>query len=266
MMNNMNIAQELVNRGFDAKAVTVNKNGKEFEAVTIKTESNIAPTIYTEALVYEAAKRGFSDEWVVDEVIRQYEAHKDVSFDCEIFSDKNFIARNITIGLQKKQEDNLIKKESGLDGIEKYLYLNVKVGGENGTIKITDRLLAVIDVDADTLWFWAEGNLRSTTVIEDISEMFGIPGMGTMFVVSNDSKVNGAANALDTDTIKTFAMEQGFTEYCLIPSSRHEMILLPIHEGVMFDIDTLSQMVVDVNLTTVDAVDQLGDKAYHLVA
>lgn len=267
-MNNMNIAQELVNRGFDAKAITVDKGGKDMEAVVIRNGSNVAPTIYTEALVDEAEKRGFAFGWVVDEVIREYEAHKDVSFDCSVLTDNDFVARNIAIGLQRKHEDNLIKKESGLDNIEKYLYLNVEIAGDKGTIKITDKVLGSMSVSEDTLWAWAEGNLHATTVIEDMSEMFGLPGMnsGMMFVVSNINKHLGAANALDSDTIKAFASENGFEDYYLIPSSKHEMILLPNRKDMTLNIEMLSQMVVEVNCTTVDEIDQLGDKAYYMAA
>ena len=53
-MNRENIIQELKNRGYDAISNDVYKNGVKLEAIIIKDDSRITPTIYTEPLFSHA--------------------------------------------------------------------------------------------------------------------------------------------------------------------------------------------------------------------
>ena len=45
------IINELINRGYKAKAKNNIKNGVELEGIIILTDSNVAPIIYTEEII-----------------------------------------------------------------------------------------------------------------------------------------------------------------------------------------------------------------------
>ncbi len=82
-----------------------------------------------------------------------------------------------------------------------------------------------------------------------------------MFVITNQEKYKGAALACDLEAIKKWSTEHGYNRIVILPSSVHEMLLVPITDDD-YDLDTFSKMVADVNASTVDPVDQLTNKAY----
>ena len=59
--------------------------------------------------------------------------------------------------------------------------------------------------------------------------------------------------------LREFAAKQE-RDLIILPSSVHEVILLPVQKE--FDRDTLKQMVTDVNATQVDAQEVLSDGVY----
>ena len=54
MMTRASIIRELNKRGFNACAVTNEKNGVAFEGILMKTGRNISPVIYTERMIEKA--------------------------------------------------------------------------------------------------------------------------------------------------------------------------------------------------------------------
>ena len=63
-------------------------------------------------------------------------------------------------------------------------------------------------------------------------------------------------------TDATFAEETNIHRVVVLPSSIHELILVPVDGDV--DLDTMSQMVHDVNQNNVDPKEQLLDYAFVL--
>lgn len=84
----------------------------------------------------------------------------------------------------------------------------------------------------------------------------GIP----MYVLSNEQKLQGAACILYPDVLSNFAKEKN-SDLFILPSSIHEVILLPDSEGTSKE--TLLEMVSEINRTQVEEGEVLADSVYY---
>ena len=103
------------------------------------------------------------------------------------------------------------------------------------------------------------------TMAAVMAEMMGMPedAMADMapplYVVTNESKVNGAAVMFYPDFMDQ-AAKQMESSFFILPSSVHEMLILP-DEGA--NLSDLKAMVMSVNETEVSPEDKLTDQVYH---
>ena len=81
----------------------------------------------------------------------------------------------------------------------------------------------------------------------------------TMFVLTNDTKVNGAAAILNDDIRQEIAEKVG--DFYMLPSSIHETLIIPKDAGMEFK--ELEQMVQEVNQTQVAPGERLSDQVYE---
>lgn len=82
-----------------------------------------------------------------------------------------------------------------------------------------------------------------------------------LYVITNKDQFRGAALACDLKHIKKWAKDNGYHKAVILPSSIHEMLLVPL-ENEEYDLDMFSSMVADVNATQVDPTEQLTNRAY----
>ena len=80
-----------------------------------------------------------------------------------------------------------------------------------------------------------------------------------MYVLTNKQRTNGAVCILYDDVIRKFAEKVGCDVY-ILPSSVHEVILVPATEGI--DEMELSNMVKEVNKEELDKIDVLANHTY----
>ncbi len=81
-----------------------------------------------------------------------------------------------------------------------------------------------------------------------------------MYVLTNAEKLNGATAALDKKTMEDISVKMG-GDFVVVPSSIHEMIILPVKEGA--DSQRLEQMVQEMNATQVAPEDRLSNHVYQ---
>jgi hypothetical protein len=79
-----------------------------------------------------------------------------------------------------------------------------------------------------------------------------------MYVLTNNIRMNGAACITYPEVLKNFAREQESDLY-IIPSSVHEVILIPVQH---WEKSKLDEMVVEVNENELDPVEILSDHVY----
>lgn len=273
MMTREMIINELTNRGYNAVAQDNTKNGVVLEAIVIKTEGSVvAPVIYTEELISRAEKEGKSLDDVVSHVIATYEAHKNTTFDIERLTDRDFVLSHIRIGLQKESSEELIKGASELEGIESYLYIGGNMGEDGFSLKLSKEYLKKADVLEAEAWEYAKNNTFADTKIESmakvLSEMMGIPYTEELeeatpfYVISNTKNIKGASAICDRKHLAEFTEKHHTKKLLVLPSSVHEMIIVPYTEDM--DIDMFSDMVSQVNATEVAPEERLTDRAYIL--
>ncbi len=139
--------------------------------------------------------------------------------------------------------------------------------------------MKVWGVTADEIHELAMKNTREILPItiqsmnELMKEMFGKDGMPDeiadlmfqempmnqqMFVISNKSKVNGAASMFYEDALADLADKVG-TDLYILPSSVHEVIAVSTDMGTP---ESLAEMVQEVNGGQVAAEEQLSDHVY----
>ena len=95
---------------------------------------------------------------------------------------------------------------------------------------------------------------------------FGIPGMPVadpssgIYVLTNASGIDGAAAILSDNAMKS-AREMIGEDFFILPSSRHEVLLVP--RSMEMSVGDLTAMVRDVNRSVVDEKDFLSDHIYR---
>ena len=265
------IITELQSRGYKAEVQNSIKNGVEIEGIRILTDSNIAPVIYTKAIIENAENENKSLDEVVSAIIGIYESHKSFEFDVNMLLDKEFILNNIYIGLQKASTEKIEKRICELDGIESYLYIRWKADREgNYSSKVSEEILGCANITASEAWEQAEANTNAETKIESMAKVMAeiigceyseetdeeIP----FFVLTNKSKIRGASAILNKKLLAEFGKKYHTEKIVVLPSSVHEMLLVPYTEEI--DLETFSKMVSEVNRTEVNPTERLTDRAY----
>lgn len=270
---------KVLGKNFDVTLHQVTKNnGLKLDGLTIKEIStNIAPTIYLNAF-YKKYVNGMELEAIVENIISTYEAHKvEQDFDVKWFLNWETVKEHIIFklvnyekNLQMLQEVPYVKYldlaiifQVSVDSVDEGI-ATITIKDEHMSLweKTTDDLMEVAKVNTPILFKSQIRNIMDilmglTSEVPDCFEMD--EEVFPMFVLSNHQNVNGAATILYPGVLKSFADEKG-TDLFVIPSSTHEVILVPA-DGRM-DMDSISEMVVAVNGTEVAPDEVLSDHCY----
>ncbi len=81
----------------------------------------------------------------------------------------------------------------------------------------------------------------------------------TLWVISNERKIDGAASMLYEDKLHSLAEKVG-TDLYILPSSIHEVIAVSVEMG---EPEELAQMVSEINMDQVDLSERLSNQVYH---
>lgn len=100
-----------------------------------------------------------------------------------------------------------------------------------------------------------------TDILTDklMEELTGINQEPQMYVLTNIYKLNGAAVIFYENVLKSFAEEQG-RDLIILPSSIHEVILIPVDDGMKME--DFKSMIREVNYEEVEPSEILSDHAY----
>jgi len=269
-MRRTEIMRELVNRGYDVEETNVVKNGVTLKGIVFNNGSNVRPTLY----VNEDDDRDLAT--IVDSMVETFERSKAPDFDTNELFSKQYIYDHLRVGFQRAEDiEDVVKKSSDLDGIEEYLYCCVdSAPGNVASFKVKKSLLDHVGMTEDDAFHRAYENMHQETEIRSMAEImaemmgFMIPELtesqGTqMYVLSNKSKYRGAATWVDKESIKAFAERNNATKLLVLPSSIHEMIIVPVTDG-MENLDSFTAMAKEVNGTQVSPEEQLSDRAYFV--
>ena len=269
-MREQEIVKEFEKMGLQAAWTDVSKNGILHRGLIVASDGQVAPIIYTAGLV---------DAWdsvdvAVRKIFREYQKVKAVSLDVERMTSREYILEHITVAVQKNGIEDIVKRVSGFEGIEAYLVMMDGSLCRDGsmTMKVRADLLEQRGISEAEAWMQAEKNLHDAVQIESMYEVMKriagdelVEACGiddAMYVISNKSGVKGASAVLDKEIMKAFAKEHCTKRIAVLPSSIHEMLLIPHADN--WEESELSSMVREVNLTEVVPEERLTDRVYFL--
>lgn len=251
------------------------KNGDvHMEAITIRNDSPIAPTIYLKPIFERSGDDLDKAVEIISNIIEQNQAP---DIDISKITNKTFILERIRIGVQKESDENLVKRPvPDFEGIEQYLYFseNGPTSHDMWSVKLRPELMESAGISEELAWGLAEKHTFAATTIrsmsEIIAEMMGldsddVPDMAPceMYVISNLERCKGASAILNRSLLERFAMQHGCKSLCVLPSSIHEAILVPLRNE-SYSIEEFDAMVKEVNETQVSPEERLVNRAYVL--
>jgi len=261
----------------------VKNNGIVLRGMTFSGQGEtISPTIYLEQF-YEAYLSGCDWGEIVDHIVDTFHlgAKKEI-FDVQSFLDFDKAKEKIVFKLINYEKNKKLLEQIPhrrfLDLAVVYYYLLSNEAVENATILIYNNHLEIWGITPEELDEIAQKNtplllnaeLRSITDVLtellrqkeiDTSFLNEEPGDDNsgMYVLSNRTKIFGAAVMLYSEVLKQFA-ERKKTDLFILPSSVHEVIIIPKENGMEWK--KLQEMVIEVNETQVEDTEVLSDSVY----
>lgn len=261
-------------------------NGVRLHGVCIREpKSNIAPTIYLEEH-YDSYRKGMSIDEIVWHICQQYQACGKGKFQAvEKLLDFQYMKPMIAYKLinYEKNAERLQEMPYVLFedlAVVFYCMLDCRLG-RSITVPITNRHMEAWDLTTDELYQIAHKNtplilpsavydmdhvlkdIAVETNSKELSEMARKSQEQSgemMYVLTNSNKNLGACCILYEQLLSDFAKALG-KSFFLLPSSIHEMILLP-DTGRML-VEELLSMVKEVNATQVEPEEILSDHVYY---
>lgn len=252
-------------------------NGVVLRGLVITQADNVlSPTIYLEAF-YRDYLNGKPYGRVVKEIAEIYEKNKvsaQINFD--FFLDYSAVRGRIFYKIihyekNKRMLQNVPHRRFlDLAQVCYYAYMNDYLG--HGSIQISVNHLDYWGISEEELFLDAEQNTISKLGVETKS-MFELlqeatslrfqemeTGKSPLYVMTLRGRYFGAACMAVTEWLKAFSEQCGKSFY-ILPSSVHELILLPDSGGE--NIETLKKMVREVNKEHVAPEEVLSDNVYY---
>ena len=181
---------------------------------------------------------------------------------------ENNLKTGLSIGACKTEEScNYLAKESELEGISKYLMIQIRdsESGKQGFVRHRDSIKQYLDSlswNENDAWKLAEENTKKCSQILPINFLLNLSlpeNEGMPYVISNTWNYLGAGCALIHETLEGFSRRYHTHRIALLPSSIHEMLIVPNPELLEGD---LSNMVKEINHSMVEPNERLTDRAY----
>lgn len=253
----------------------IKNNGCELDGLVIMEQGkNVSPTIYLNGY-YEEYQTGKELDDIMGEIMQQYNENKDkLQIETAFFDNfdniKDCIVYKVVNYSKNRKLLQKIPHKKVLDLAVVYYCLLGKHEGENITALIYNSHMEKWNVTEQDLYYAAIENTpkllksRIRPMSEIISDMLGDCELDSrteeMYVLTNESRLNGASCILYDNVLKHFAEQVGHDLY-ILPSSVHEVILLPMYGN--YNKRILEGMVKDVNYDGGVAKDEiLSDRVY----
>jgi hypothetical protein len=276
----------------DVHIHTIQKNNETLDGLTVTSpDSNIAPTIYLNSY-YESYQDGEDLSDILQNIAdlrmkHEVEQSMDVTKITDFAQAKEHIVPMI-IGAEGNAELLSQRPHGSMEDLA--VIYGVELGSdENGSarVPISNQILETWGISQTELHDIAVSNLESLSpstfksMHEVMAEMMlpqlieecngdremaeamldsMIPQDDRLFVLTNETKLNGAAALLD-DKIMDAVREQVGDDFYILPSSIHECLVVPAEAGL--ELRELENMVQEVNATQVEPKDRLSDHVYQ---
>lgn len=268
--------------------IVAKNNGQYRTGLVIKDKGiNISPTIYLDSY-YEEFRNGACLLELFGKIIRVYEEHRMcVDFDVNSLCSFEMVRERICFkvvnaGLNAQFLESVPHVLLHDLAVVFYVAVSMDVMGL-ASVSVNNRLAELWEMDADQLFCCAEANTQRlfpadvTDLLKFLSgkitgasgeeepevleELFGCDrGYMPMYIATNREKTNGAAVMLYEGFLKGLA-EKLDTDFYILPSSVHEILLVPVSADVKPEV--LKDTVSFVNSQEVVPEEKLSDNIYY---
>lgn len=261
----------------------IKNNGIKLVGLSIHKEGiNVSPTIYIDSM-FDAK---LSVDEAISEIMKIYDKHSNMgNFDVSTITDlekakDNIIAKVINKDRNEHIMDSCPYAQFG-DMIIIFAVQVLQDGHDMAIVKITNELMNNWKLDLSDLLSYAYQNTKKLykMKITEIQDMLyelmqhSIPGLDkemlndisqdhiAMYVVTSTKRLNGSYYITDRESLIEVAQQIKSDEFYILPSSIHELIVIPINEKMNGEEELLA-MVKEVNKTELAPDEILADNVY----
>ncbi len=240
----------------------------------MQNENRVAPTIYMDEFYTDYCDGRDIDD-IVNEILRIYSENRiGPAFDTESFRDFEWVKDRIFFKLVNARKNaELLQGIPSFTSLDLAMVFGVYMGSYKdsfSSVLIKNEHLEMWHADADDIKACAVKNTprllpSAIWTMKDLLDQMGvstgdIPDSLPMYILSNKDRVNGAGAMFYDGILRKFAGNLGCDLY-ILPSSVHELILVPISDAL--SPDHLLEMIEDVNDTQVALEDILSYSLYE---
>ena len=259
----------------EVQEVTKGNDTKMVGILIRKKGSNIAPNVYLEDF-YRRYLDGEDMDTLIDDIC--YVRIKNDTPDIETSDLTNLdkVKDKIFARIFNKELNSKYLEDKPYKTVEDLAVAYAVNVGDNGdgqmTMPINNGLLKQYGISIDELDKIAMDNLAKSDIefksmydvmkgmiSPDMYEMLP-PDDGTMYVLTNSSKMFGAAAILDKGTMDGIRKKLN-SDFVVLPSSIHEVIILKVTPELM-SVEEIKGMIGEVNTTSLDPKEVLSDHPY----
>lgn len=260
--------------GTTTEVRTIRKNNEHFRIgiVMIQEDASVSPTIYMESF-YQKFQDGRALFDIADDILEVYEKAK-LPQDIDVQSIKDYAKiknRIVCRAINREKNEFWLRKVPHMEclnlAIVCYIRLDLPGRGE-ASVAVDDELQKMWGISKDQLFWSACANTERKlpyyfrNLTELMEECIGqTPAeKQQIYILSNKERLYGAVAILYTRLTKHLGEVLG-EDYYVIPSSIHEVLLVPVSSGfVRQDLET---MLHDINQTSVDPEEVLSEQVYY---
>lgn len=271
-------------QSMEVKVASVEKVNRKLDGLSLllpDSERMISPTIYINDIYEEYLRTGDLQESLqnaADALDRVFKEEPVPPLDMRKAKDNIIFQLVNTV-----QNEDMLKKMPHREFQDLSIIYRWVVNVENkgiASVVVHNGLAKELGMDEEQLFKAAAENTRRILppVVQSMNEvmrdMFVADGMPkeladlmigeqepemTMWVISNERKIDGAASMLYEDKLHSLAERVG-TDLYILPSSVHEVIAVSVEMG---EPEELARMVSEVNMDQVDLSERLSNQVYH---
>lgn len=253
-------------------------NGLELDGLTILVaDVNISPTIYLNYYYDKFLQNGL--DAVVKEILEVYEQNKpNAPIDISFFTDVEKVRSKIKMKIVNYERNReFLKKVPHKKFLDMAIifYAEVENKPKEGlaTIQIYNHHLSFWDLGTEELFELATKNMENDFRIESIFKTLlsnaddefrcmieAVEENFKMQLITNQANMYGAIGMLQSKLLKEFMERNKAEKLIIIPSSIHEVLLIPCDPET--DVESFKEMVQEVNATQLQPEEVLSDNAY----
>lgn len=267
----------------------IKNNGIKLDGLTIRKENeNMSPNIYLNSY-FDMYLMGKPINCIMEDIAKQYfMVRKDPGIKVDNLLDFDAVREHIIIRLVNFEKNREVLENSPykrfLDLAVTYRYManHDEYGVASSLIRYDefqhwgideDELYQIALLNTMREFPWHMESLAKVildclkkAIPEEERDEFDLEELENeqenvnMYVLSNDSSLNGASCILYESVIKNFAKEQD-ANIVILPSSIHEVILVPEQDNT--NIGFLQNLVIDANQSAVGLIDLLSNSIYY---